>query len=81
MLASRAVRELRDLPRDVIRRIDEAIGSLAESPRPPGCKKLRSKAPEGWRIRVGDYRILYQVDDAQRRVLVYRIGHRRNNYD
>lgn len=81
LLASRAGRELRELPKDVIHRIDQAISSLSGNPRPPGCKKLRSKTPEGWRVRVGDYRILYQIDDAARRVLVYRIGHRRDIYD
>jgi mRNA interferase RelE/StbE len=65
----------------VIRRIDRAISSLSEDPRPAGCKKPRSKSPDGWRIRVGDYRVLYQTDDAQRRVLVYRIGHRREVYE
>lgn len=81
LLASRAGRELKDLPKDAIHRIDQAISSLSANPRPTGCKKLRSKTPEGWRVRVGDYRILYQIDDAAKRVLVYRIGHRRDIYD
>lgn len=80
-LTNRAVRELRDLPKDIIARADSHIMALAEDPRPPGCKKLKTKSPEGWRIRVGDYRILYQIDDPNHKVTVYRIGHRRDIYD
>ena len=80
-LGGRARRELARLPHDVITRIDKAITALAENPRPPGCKKLRSKTPEGWRVRVGVYRVLYQLDDARREVTVYRIAHRRDVYN
>ena len=55
--------------------------SLGENPRPPGCKKLRSQTPMAWRVRVGNYRILYCVDDQKRQITIYRIGHRRDVYD
>ncbi|HWL93663.1 MAG TPA: type II toxin-antitoxin system RelE/ParE family toxin [Phycisphaerae bacterium] len=71
---------MRALPREILERIDRSLDSLADNPRPPGCTKLRSKSPEGWRVRVGDYRILYQIDDRQRQVLVYHVGHRRDVY-
>ena len=58
LLGGRARRELYKLPREVITRIDKELVALAENPRPPDCRKLRSRTPEGWRIRVGDYRIL-----------------------
>ncbi len=79
-LGGGARRELTRLPREIIVRVDKVISALAEAPRPPGCRKLRSKTPEGWRVRVGDYRVLYQIDDERREVTVYRIGHRRDVY-
>ncbi|NVM21478.1 MAG: type II toxin-antitoxin system RelE/ParE family toxin [Desulfobacterales bacterium] len=52
-------------------RIDKAILSLAADPRPHACKKLTHK--EGYRIRVGNYRVLYTVDDQAKAVVIYRI--------
>ena len=61
------------------RRITGAIDGLATNPRPPGCVKLAGE--DGvWRIRVGDYRILYEVDDGRLRVLVIRIADRKEAY-
>jgi mRNA interferase RelE/StbE len=74
----RALRELRKLPPSIEERIREAIDGLADDPRPPGCTKLRGSA--GWRVRVGDYRVIYQVDDEARTVTVLRAGHRRDVY-
>jgi len=51
--------------------IDQAIHALGANPRPHGCKKLTDK--EGYRIRVGDYRVLYTIDDGNRTVVIYRI--------
>jgi mRNA interferase RelE/StbE len=53
---------------------------LASAPRPPGCKKLKGGDKE-WRIRVGDYRLVYVIDDDARKVDVTRIAHRREVYD
>jgi mRNA interferase RelE/StbE len=61
-------------------RLDEAIGSLATDPRPPGCRKLAGTS-DRYRIRVGEYRIVYRVDDGKVTVLVLLIGHRREVYD
>ncbi len=74
----RAVRALLRLPLDDVRRIREAIVALAQDPRPPGSRKLTGR--EGHRVRVGNYRVLYDVDDDLRRVRIYRIGHRRDVY-
>ncbi len=60
-------------------RIIDAINALEEDPRPHGCKKLRSR--EVWRIRVGKYRIIYEIQDNNLIVLVVRIGHRKDVYD
>ena len=59
-------------------RIENAIDGLAVDPRPPGAVKLAGR--DDFRIRVGDYRIVYAVDDAERLVLVARIAHRREVY-
>jgi len=55
------------------------LEKLEASPRPPGCKKLKG-ADKEWRIRVGDYRIVYEIDDAAKTVDVTRIAHRREVY-
>lgn len=77
-LETRARREFLDLPRDVVRRIAPVPDDLASNPRPPGAKKMTGE--EGYRVRKGDYRILYAIDDKARLVQVYRIGHRREVY-
>ena len=56
------------------------LEKLEASPRPPGCKKLKG-ADKEWRIRVGDYRIVYEIDDAAKTVDVTRIAHRREVYN
>lgn len=74
----RARRSAARLPESVYRRMIRAIDELAEDPRPRNSRKLRGK--EGWRIRVGDYRAIYEIDDEAREVLILDIGHRRNIY-
>jgi mRNA interferase RelE/StbE len=54
------------------------IFELRNTPRPPGCRKLRER--EGWRIRVGDYRVIYKINDIEKTVLVLQIGHRSDVY-
>jgi mRNA interferase RelE/StbE len=61
-------------------RLDEAIESLSTDPRPPGCRKLAGTT-DRYRIRVGNHRIIYRVDDGKVTVLVLLIGHRREVYD
>ena len=77
-LETRARRELCELPRDIQRRLADVIDDLTSSPRPPGAKKLTGQ--RGYRVRKGDYRILYVVIDDDRLVRVYRLGHRREVY-
>jgi mRNA interferase RelE/StbE len=59
-------------------RVRDAIRSLSANPRPHGCVKLTGRS--GLRIRVGDYRVIYEVDDGQRVVTVLHVGHRRDVY-
>lgn len=56
------------------------IEKLSKNPRPPGCKKLKGYS-NSWRIRVGDYRIIYEVEDKILRILVIGIGHRKDIYE
>ncbi|MDE0483334.1 MAG: type II toxin-antitoxin system RelE/ParE family toxin [Candidatus Poribacteria bacterium] len=79
-LTREAEQELRRLPQNVIRRIDAIFEQLRHNPRPRGTVKLTGEKESHWRIRVGTYRILYQIDDQHRRVDIYRIKHRRDVY-
>ncbi len=74
-----AERDLRKLPRPIFRRVNEKILALRGVPQPHGARKLVG-ALEGWRIRVGDYRVLYQIDDDAQTVTVVRVKHRREVY-
>jgi len=77
LLASAAVRDWKRLPPQVKPRLREALGSLAEDPR-ARSEKLAGAA--SYRHRVGDYRIVFRVDERAREVLVTRIKHRREAY-
>jgi mRNA interferase RelE/StbE len=74
-----AIRELKALERAIQRRIATHIDLLAVAPFPPGSKKLQGE-PNLYRIRVGDYRILYRVDGKRVTILIVKIGHRRDVY-
>lgn len=78
-IARRALRVLATLPRKEQQRVRAAIDLLADNPRPPGCTKL-SGEDSAYRVRVGVYRIVYEVIDDQLLVHVVRIGHRREVY-
>ncbi len=71
--------DLDRLPGPIFKRIDERILALREEPRPVGVRKLQGGL-EGWRIRVGDYRVVYQIDDSLQTVTVIRVRHRRDIY-
>lgn len=74
-----AVRQVRKLPRHARQRILDAIEALAYDPRPHGARKLVGEQT-AWRIRVRDYRIIYDILDAELTVTVVRTGHRREVY-
>lgn len=74
-----AARGLRKLEPQVRRRIQGAIALLAADPRPPGARALQGRP--GLRVRVGDYRIIYTVEDDVLLVVVVRLGHRRDVYE
>ncbi|HUU13045.1 MAG TPA: type II toxin-antitoxin system RelE/ParE family toxin [Terriglobia bacterium] len=73
-----AQKELSKLPGEAYIRIREAVRALAQEPRPSGCRKLTAR--DGWRVRVGDYRVIYEIDNRERRVTILHVGHRRDVY-
>ena len=74
-----AERDLRALTQEILARVDARIRELVENPRPRGTEHLRG--PQGgFRLRVDDYRILYDVDDTQQVVTIGRVRHRRDVY-
>ncbi|HEY2760098.1 MAG TPA: type II toxin-antitoxin system RelE/ParE family toxin [Pirellulales bacterium] len=74
-----AARRLRKLPNDIQRRLDHAILKLRDVPKPSGVKKLRSQG-DRYRIRVGDYRIIYQIYNNKLIVLIVDVDHRKDIY-
>ena len=78
LILRRAQKELANLPKAHYQRIRGTIAALASNPRPVGCKKLTGR--EGWRVRTGDYRIIYEIDDSKGRLIVLDIGHRKDIY-
>lgn len=79
-LAPAAARQLRKFDPQVRRRIQGAVELLADDPRPPAATRLVGGGGE-WRVRTGDYRIIYEVRDDELLVLALRIGHRRDVYE
>lgn len=79
LYARSAVKELGKLPKKVVQKIQEAIKALADDPHPPGSKKLEGEE-NTYRIRVRDYRVLYEIDDKEITILVIRIRHRKDAY-
>jgi mRNA interferase RelE/StbE len=73
-----AHRQIRRLPSQTQERVNKAIARLAENPRPPGVKKLTVR--DGYRVRVGDYRVLYQIEDEEKVVIIYRVMARGDVY-
>ncbi len=80
VLTQTAEKELRRLPAKVIEKIIVVLKSLEENPRPSGCKKLKGYK-NLWRARIGDYRIIYAIEEVIMLVDVREIGHRKDIYD
>ncbi len=74
----RAQKSLADLPGKDYQRVRDSIRNLGEEPRPSGCSKLSGRS--GWRIRIGNYRVIYEIDDQERVVTVLDVGYRRDIY-
>ena len=78
VILRRAQKELVGFPLEAYTRVRDAISKLGEEPRPPGYMKLSGR--DGWRIRVGRYRVIHEIDDMQRKLTVMHVGHRRDVY-
>jgi len=74
----RAQKQLAKIPANDYKKIKQAILDLAQDPRPTGAKKLKGR--QGWRIRQGDYRIIYEIQNDQLIIIVLDIGHRKDIY-
>jgi mRNA interferase RelE/StbE len=77
-ISEKAAKELDRIPEPVFGKIKEKIQKLGQNPQPAGAKRLA--AWPGFRIRVGDYRLLYEIDQKHNRIIVYRIRHRKDVY-
>ena len=75
-----AVKDLKKLAKSVLRRVDTKIASLADNPRPSGIRKLENE-DDLYRVRVGDYRIIYEIDNEKRIVTIARVRERGEVYD
>ena len=78
-ISRRAIKSIAALPRQDEQRVRAAIRLLADEPRPPSCVALTGEQSV-YRVRVGDYRIVYKVIDARLVILIIRVGHRRDVY-
>ena len=76
-----AAKEIAELPSKISNHVLDAIKNLAENPRPLGCKKLKGEHTELWRIRVGDYRVIYFIGETIKIVEIRRVGHRKDIYE
>ncbi len=74
----RAQKELAKLPQRDYQKVFDAISSLTSNPRPTGCKKLKGRP--AWRIRIGVYRVIYEISDQKLIIIVVDVGHRKDIY-
>ena len=79
LLERRAEKDLKKLSSELFERIIEKIQSLSENPKPQGSRKITGSKSD-WRIRIGDYRAIYEIDEKEKRVKIMRIRHRREAY-
>lgn len=79
LVERRAERDLKGLPTHEFRRIIAAMQALAENPRPPGCRKITGSKTD-WRIRVGPYRVVYEIDEKSKAIRIMTVRHRRDVY-
>jgi mRNA interferase RelE/StbE len=79
LIEARVEHDLRKLPASDFHRIISSIKGLAHAPRPPGCRKIVG-SPNDWRIRVGKYRVIYEIDDRERVIRITTVRHRKEAY-
>jgi len=74
-----AIRQINSLPKKGRKRVWDRVEALAKNPRPSGAKQLKNR-DRYWRLRVGEYRVIYSIEDKKLLVTVVRVGHRREVY-
>jgi mRNA interferase RelE/StbE len=79
LLERRAEGDLKALPAEVFHRIIPRLKALAENPKPPGSRKIAGSKSD-WRIRIGDYRVIYEIAEQAKAVKVMRVKHRKEAY-
>jgi mRNA interferase RelE/StbE len=79
LLERNAERDLKKLPKEIFDRVVLRIKSLSQNPKPPGTRKIVGSRND-WRIRVGDYRVIYEIDEEGRAIRIMRIRHRKQAY-
>lgn len=79
-VSNKAKKALVKLPDNIYKRVIKVFSELASEPRPPGCKKLKGRV-NAWRIRVSNYRIIYEIEDEKLVVLIISLGHRKDIYN
>ena len=77
-ILSHAEKQLSRLNSPIYDSLKTKISAIRDTPGPQGCNKLRER--EGWRIRIGDYRVIYKINDIEKTVTVIEIGHRSEVY-
>ena len=81
VISSSAEKDLDKLPAPVLKKVGVAIDHLSGDPRPAGCKKLKGSYDSLWRIRVGDYRVVYSIVDKVEVIDIRRVRHRKDVYE
>lgn len=81
IISKRALKELEPIPSKSSSQIISTINNLSFEPRPTGCKKLKGQKEYFWRIRVGNYRIIYVIEDVIKIIEIRRIAHRKDIYN
>lgn len=81
VISNSAEKDMEKLPTTVLRKVGTAIDNLASEPRPSGCKKLKGNHESLWRVRVGDYRIIYSIADKIEVIDIRRVRHRKDVYE
>lgn len=76
-----AAKEMALLPQKFLAAVTQSILNLSQNPRPNGCKKLKAQKGNLWRIRIGDYRVIYSIDDVIKIIDVQKVGHRKDIYE
>lgn len=79
LIEKHAERDMKNLPRDLFETVVNHILALKENPRPGGVRKIVGSKSD-WRIRIGDYRVIYEIDDKTKAVKVFRVKHRKDVY-